>query len=58
LRGETAQFAIRKRDGQVFVLRPEKQGTSPLDVPGLRMKIGRDELVEIIRSSRRPVENA
>ena len=49
---------IRKRDGQKFVLRPEKQGTSPLDVPGLKLKLGRDELVEIIRSSRRPVEKA
>jgi hypothetical protein len=49
---------IRKRDGQIFVLRPEKQGKSPLDVPGLKLKLGRDELVEIIRSSRRPVEKA
>jgi hypothetical protein len=49
---------IRKRDGQKFVLRPETQSKSPLDVPGLKMKLRRDEIVEIIRSSRRPVEEA
>jgi hypothetical protein len=47
---------IRKRDGQKFVLQPEKQSKSPLDVPGLRLKINRDEIVETVRSSRRPAE--
>jgi len=47
---------IRKRDGQKYVLQPEKQGKSPLDVPSLKINIKRDEVVEIIRSSRRSVE--
>jgi len=47
---------IRKRDGQRFVLQPEKRSKSPLDVPGLKLSIRRDEVVEIIRSSRRPVK--
>ena len=49
---------IRKRDGQKFLLQPEKQSKSPLDVPGLKLNIRRDEVVEILRSSRRPVEEA
>ena len=44
---------IRKRDGQKFILKPEKQSRSPLDVPGLDLRIKRDEIVETIRSSRR-----
>ena len=44
---------IRRRDGQKFILQPEKQSQSPLDVPGLGLNIRRDEVIEIIRSSRR-----
>ena len=46
---------IRKRDGQVFVLRPEKPNRSPLDVPTLGLKIEREEVLKIVRESRRPV---
>ena len=44
---------IRRRDGQKFILQPERQSRSPLDVPGLGLSIRRDEVIEIIRSSRR-----
>ena len=44
---------IRKRNGQKFILQPEKQSSSPLDVPGLNLDIQREEILEIIRSSRR-----
>ncbi len=43
---------IRRRDGQKFILTPERETRSPLDVPGLNLKIKREEIVEIIRSSR------
>ena len=46
---------IRKRDGQRFILQPEKQTRSPLDVPGVKLNIKREEIVETIRSSRRPI---
>jgi hypothetical protein len=44
---------IRKRDGRKFILQPERQSKSPLNVPGLNLDIGRDEIIEVIRSSRR-----
>jgi hypothetical protein len=44
---------IRKRDGRKFILQPETQSKSPLNVPGLNLDIGRDEIIEVIRSSRR-----
>jgi Antitoxin Phd_YefM, type II toxin-antitoxin system len=45
---------IRRRDGQVFVLRPEQQSGSPLDVPSLKLGLTRDELVKAVREGRRP----
>jgi PHD/YefM family antitoxin component YafN of YafNO toxin-antitoxin module len=44
---------IRRRDGQKFILQPELQYRSPLDVPSIKTTIGRDEIVETIRTSRR-----
>ena len=45
---------IRRRDGQVFVLRPEQRRGSPLDVPSLKLRISRDDLLTAVRESRRP----
>jgi prevent-host-death family protein len=45
---------IRRRDGQVFVLRPETTERSPLDVPGLDLGLSRDEVLELVREGRRP----
>jgi antitoxin Phd len=47
---------IRRRDGQKFILQPELQSRSPLDVPSIKTKIGRDEIVDIVRESRRQHE--
>ena len=47
---------IRRRDGQKFILQPELQSRSPLDVPSIKTPIGRDEIVESIRISRRQHE--
>jgi PHD/YefM family antitoxin component YafN of YafNO toxin-antitoxin module len=43
---------IRRRDGQRFVVKPETQKRSPLDVSTLDLQIGREEIVDIVRSSR------
>ena len=43
---------IRRRDGQRFVIKPETRRRSPLDVATLDLQIGRDEIVDIVRSSR------
>lgn len=45
---------IRRRDGQVFVLRPEQRTGSPLDVPSLKLRISRDDLLTAVREGRRP----
>ena len=46
---------IRRRDGQVFVLKSEHVVRSPLDVNGLNLNISREEIVEYIREGRRKV---
>lgn len=46
---------IRRKDGQAFVLRPEPRSGSPLDVPAIRVRLSRDEILEAVREGRRPV---
>ena len=45
---------IRRRDGQIFVVRPESGGGSPLDVPSLKLDVSRAEILAAIRDGRRP----
>ena len=46
---------IRRKDGQLFVLRPETPTSSPLDVPAIGAGLNRDEILDAIREGRRPV---
>ena len=43
---------IRRRDGQMFVLRPESSDSSPLDVEGVDLGVTTDEIVSMIREGR------
>ncbi|MCC6525677.1 MAG: type II toxin-antitoxin system Phd/YefM family antitoxin [Polyangiaceae bacterium] len=45
---------IRRRDGQVFVLRPEGRSGSPLDVPGIHLDLDRAAIVATVHEGRRP----
>lgn len=44
---------IRRKDGQVFVLKPEMSGSSPLDVPCIDAELTREEVVASVRAGRR-----
>ncbi len=46
---------IRRRDGTVFVLRPERRRGSPLDVGGVDLGLERDEIVALVHEGRRPI---
>ena len=50
-RGEPVR--IRRKDGQSFVIQLEARSSSPLDVAGLDLDIGTDEIVSMVRESRR-----
>lgn len=50
---EEGQVKIKRKDGQVFVIRPEKKTDSPLAVEGVDLGISTQEIVEFIRESRK-----
>lgn len=45
---------IRRKDGQVFVVRPERSAGSPLDVPAIGARLSREDILDAIREGRRP----
>jgi len=47
------EVRIKRRDGQVFIIRPQKRQGSPLDVEGVQLNLTRDEILESIAESRR-----
>jgi hypothetical protein len=47
------EVRIRRRDGQVFVIKPQKRKGSPLDVDGIKTKLSRREILESIEEGRR-----
>jgi len=44
---------IRRRDGQIFVLKPDRSKRSPFDVPGIDLGLQREEILQFIREGRR-----
>ena len=43
---------VKRRDGQVFVIQPERKRRSPLDVPGITADISKEEIVGVVREMR------
>ena len=46
------EVRIRRKDGQVFVVKPDYESGSPLDIEGVTLNISTDELVTIVREGR------
>jgi hypothetical protein len=44
---------IRRKDGSVFTLCPQKPNASPLDVKGVKTRVSTKEIVHAVRESRR-----
>jgi len=50
---KSKEIVIRRRKGDLFTIAPKSPSLrSPFDVPGLRKKITRQEILEAIRESR------
>jgi Antitoxin Phd_YefM, type II toxin-antitoxin system len=43
---------VKRRDGQVFVIQPERSRRSPLDVAGIDTDLSGEEIVDIVREMR------
>jgi len=48
----SGKVLIRRKDGRVFALVPERTQKSPLDVPSVKARVSTQELVSIIRKER------
>jgi len=46
------QVLIKRNDGTVFELKPVNANRSPLDVKGIKLEIGKKEILDIIREVR------
>lgn len=49
---------MKRRDGKVVVVQPEKLGKSALVVNGINLKIDRDEILELILNGRRKAKKS
>jgi len=47
------EVRIKRRDGQVFVIRPQKRKGSPLAVEGIKLNLSRYEILQSIEEGRR-----
>ncbi|RMF04648.1 MAG: type II toxin-antitoxin system Phd/YefM family antitoxin [Chloroflexi bacterium] len=47
------EVRIKRRDGQVFIVKPETRRGSPLDVPGIDLDVNAEEIVQFIQEGRR-----
>jgi antitoxin (DNA-binding transcriptional repressor) of toxin-antitoxin stability system len=53
---QAAQYGevrIKRRDGQVFVIKPQKRKGSPLAVNGIKLNLSRSEILQSIEEGRR-----
>jgi len=50
---EEGEIFIKRRDGQMFVLKPVEQKRSPLDVEGVDLGLSAEEIVAFVAEGRR-----
>jgi len=43
---------VKRPNGEMFVIKPQKRQSSPLDVPGIQTGLSADEIVGFIRECR------
>ncbi|MBW3636465.1 MAG: type II toxin-antitoxin system Phd/YefM family antitoxin [Armatimonadetes bacterium] len=50
---QEGEVRIQREDGQTFVLKPESEGRSPLDVKGIDLGVSADEIVGFVHEGRK-----
>ena len=50
---QEGEVRVRRKDGQVFVIKPETRTGSPLDVEGVDLGLTSAEIVQFINEGRR-----
>lgn len=46
------KVGIRRKDGQIFIVKLQPRADSPLDVQGVNLGVTTDEIVSIVREGR------
>ncbi|WP_374685830.1 type II toxin-antitoxin system Phd/YefM family antitoxin [Promineifilum sp.] len=47
------EVRIKRRDGRIFVVRPERVTASPLDIEGIDLELTAEEIVQAVVEGRR-----
>jgi antitoxin Phd len=50
---EKGEVRIRRKDGQIFILKPKVSSGSPLDVEGIDLGISTSEILNFIKEGRK-----
>jgi len=50
---QEGEVRVKRKDGQVFVIRPAAPDDSPLDVEGIDLGLTTEEILEFIQEGRR-----
>ena len=53
---QDGEVLIKRKDGRVFVLKPQLWAESPLDVAGIDLNVTTDDILSFIKEGRRPYE--
>ena len=43
---------VKRRDGRMFSISPEKTSKSPFDVPGIKTEVSTQEILDVLREER------
>jgi len=49
---KAGQAIVKRPNGELLVIKPQKRKSSPLDVPGIQAGLSVDEIVDFIRECR------
>ena len=53
---QDGEVRIKRRDGRVFVVKPQVQPSSPLDIAGIDLGVTASEIVNFVKEGRREYE--
>jgi hypothetical protein len=49
---EEGKVLIKRRDGSLFSVRPESEGSSPFDVPGVKTMVSTEDILKTLKEER------
>ena len=49
---KAGEVLVKRQNGELFVIKPQRLKSSPLDVPGIQIGMSADDIVSFIRECR------